>query len=219
MKVLITAGPTREAIDPVRFISNRSSGRMGYALAQAAIERGHDVTLITGPVAITPPQEATAIAVTSAQQMFDAVKQHLKGHQAAIFSAAVADYRPVQVSDQKIKKGPSRMTLELEKNPDILGSARSLFGFKGVLVGFAAESENLIQNATEKLQRKMCDLLVANNIAQPGIGFDSDENEVTLLAPNLPPLHLRRDSKLEIARALLERVEELAARKFGLHSP
>lgn len=219
MKLLITAGPTREAIDPVRYLSNRSSGKMGYAFASAALERGHEVTLISGPVCLTPPPGASLIPVTSAQDMFAAVQQQLKAHQAAIFAAAVADYRPAEVLPFKFKKGASRITLDLEKNPDILGSARSLFGFKGVLVGFAAETEDLIQNATSKLQRKMCDIVIANNVAQPGIGFDSEENEVTIISANAPPIPLRRDSKLEIARALLERIEELAARKFGKNAP
>jgi phosphopantothenoylcysteine synthetase/decarboxylase len=219
VKLLITAGPTREAIDPVRFLSNRSSGKMGYAFAQAAIERGHEVTLISGPVCLTPPPSAQLVQVLSAQDMYDAVQQQIKGHHAAIFAAAVADYRPAEVLPFKFKKGASRITLDLEKNPDILGSARSLFGFKGVLIGFAAETEDLIRNATGKLQRKMCDLVIANNVAQPGIGFDSEENEVTVISANAPPLPLRRDSKLEIARALMERIEEFAARKFGKNAP
>lgn len=219
MNLLITAGPTREALDPVRYLSNRSSGKMGYALAHAALERGHAVTLISGPVCLPPPPGANVIPVISAQDMYSAVQQHIKGQHSAIFAAAVADYRPAQVLPYKFKKGASRITLDLEKNPDILGSARSLFGFKGILVGFAAETEDLIQNATSKLQRKQCDLLIANNVAQPGIGFDSEENEVTILTPHTPPQPLRRDSKLEIARALLERIEELAVRKFGKHAP
>lgn len=219
MNLLITAGPTREALDPVRYLSNRSSGKMGYAFATAALERGHAVTLISGPVCLPPPTGAQVIPVISAQDMYSAVQQHIKSQHSAIFAAAVADYRPAQVLPYKFKKGASRITLDLEKNPDILGSARSLFGFKGILVGFAAETEDLIQNATSKLQRKQCDLLIANNVAQPGIGFDSEENEVTILAPNTPPQPLRRDSKLEIARALLERIEELAVRKFGKNAP
>ena len=219
MKILITAGPTREAIDPVRYISNRSSGKMGFALAQAAQERGHEVTLVAGPVALSAPDGVDCVKVVTAAEMFGAVKERIRGQEIAIFAAAVADYRPVDVAPQKIKKGSSRMTIELEKTEDILGSARPAFGFKGVLIGFAAETENLIQNAMTKLQRKMCDMVVANNVAEAGIGFDSDANEVILCTSAQPPLPMRRDTKLEIARVIIERAEELAARKYGKKTP
>ena len=216
MKLLITAGPTREAIDPVRYLSNRSSGRMGYALAQAGLEAGHEVVLISGPVAIPAPAGVRLIQVESAQQMHDAVQAAIGSVDAAIFSAAVADYRPAQVAEQKIKKHDSELVLHLERTPDILGSARSVFGFRGLLVGFAAETQNLAAYATDKLQRKGCDLLVANDVSQPGIGFDSAENEVTLFLPDGTVQRLPRSSKLEIARSILRKVEALTP---GPHTP
>jgi phosphopantothenoylcysteine synthetase/decarboxylase len=192
---------------------------MGYALAQAALERGHEVTLVSGPVSIPVPEGVTLLQVTTAQEMYLAVEQNIKGHEVAIFSAAVADYRPAMVSDVKIKKGAARLTLELERTQDILGSTRSVFGFKGVLIGFAAETDEVVRFATEKMQRKMCDMVVANNVGTPGIGFDSEMNEVILCAPGQAPQPLRRDTKVEIARYLIERAEEIAARKFGKKSP
>ena len=214
MKLLITAGPTREALDPVRYLSNRSSGKMGYALAAAAIDAGHEVVLVSGPVSLTAPAGAHVVKVESAQQMFEAVQAHLPHCQAAVFAAAVADYRPVQVAGQKIKKKDDEPTLHLERTPDILGSARSVFGFKGVLVGFAAETQDLVGYAQEKLQRKGCDLLVANDVSQPGIGFDSEENEVILLAPNAPPRPLPRGSKAGIAREIIRVVTGLVDSSF-----
>jgi phosphopantothenoylcysteine decarboxylase/phosphopantothenate--cysteine ligase len=216
MNLLITAGPTREAIDPVRYLSNRSSGRMGYALAETAVAAGHEVTLISGPVSIEAPSGATVIKVESAQQMFDAVREHIATSAAAVFSAAVADYRPTKIATQKIKKHDDELTLHLERTPDILGSARSVFGFTGVLVGFAAETEKLIEHAQSKLKRKGCDLLVANDVSQPGIGFDSAENEVTLCSPDGQTDTLARASKLEIARCILLKVEALVAAR---HAP
>ena len=209
MKLLITAGPTREALDPVRYLSNRSSGKMGYALAAAAIEAGHQVILISGPVSLAAPAGAEVVRVESAQQMYEAVQMHLGECAAGVFAAAVADYRPVRVEGQKIKKKEGELTLRLERTPDILGSARSVFGFKGVLVGFAAETQGLLEYAKEKLQRKGCDLLVANDVSLPGIGFDSEENEVILLSPHAAPRHLPRGSKAEIAREIIGVVSSL----------
>lgn len=211
MRLLITAGPTREPIDPVRFLSNRSSGRMGYALAEAACEAGHEVVLISGPVTISAPDGVTLIKVETAREMFAAVQTHLSGCDAAIFSAAVADYRPVQVGTQKMKKTADKLTLELERTEDILGSARSKLGFCGFLVGFAAETENLIEHAQEKLTRKGCDMIVANDVSQAGIGFDSVENEVTLCLPGGRTLHLPRQSKAALARDLIAHITQLSA--------
>lgn len=211
MKLLITAGPTREALDPVRYLSNRSSGKMGYALAQAAQDAGHTVTLISGPVSLPPPEWIQLVKVESAQQMYDAVRDHIGSADIAIFSAAVADYRPAQVATQKIKKHDSELVLHLERTPDILGSARTVFGFPGVLVGFAAETQNLVEHAQDKLQRKQCDMVVANDVSQPGIGFDSEENTVTLCFPDGSVQPLPRTSKLEIARYLVRIVESLAS--------
>lgn len=215
MKILITAGPTREPLDPVRYLTNRSSGKMGYALAEAARDAGHEVTLISGPVNLPAPQGVETVQTETARQMFEAVRDRLSSHAAAIFSAAVADYRPAAVAEQKIKKTGDRLTLELEKTEDILGSARSLFGYAGFLVGFAAETENLAANAQEKCHRKGCDLLVANDVSQPGIGFDSTENEVTLFRPDAPALRLPRQSKADLARELMALISRLAAAKIA----
>jgi phosphopantothenoylcysteine decarboxylase/phosphopantothenate--cysteine ligase len=207
MRILITAGPTREPIDPVRFISNRSSGRMGYALAQAAREAGCAVTLVSGPTSLVPPVGANFVPVETAKQMFDAVAGIIKAHDIAIFSAAVADYRPVEVASEKIKKTEPRMVLEFERTADILGSARVQFGFEGFLVGFAAETENVLQEAHSKLRRKACDLVVANDVSKPGTGFDSDENEVTLCLPGSKSLPLPRSTKTELAREIIRFIQ------------
>lgn len=208
MRLLITAGPTREPIDPVRYLSNRSSGKMGYALAEAALEAGHEVILISGPVTLTAPAGATVVKVETARQMFEAVRAHLPGCAAAIFSAAVADYRPVQVAEEKMKKTTERLTIELERTEDILGSARMRFGFRGFLMGFAAETENLIANAQDKLNRKGCDMIVANDVSQEGIGFDSAENEVTLCLPGGRTILVPRQTKAALARRLIAHIAE-----------
>ena len=203
MKFLITAGPTREAIDPVRYLTNRSSGRMGYALAGAARHEGHEVLLISGPTTLDVPAGVDFINVESAQQMYDAVRDMVKGVDVAILCAAVADYRPVAVADQKIKKSADRMVLELERTPDILGSMRSVFGFEGKLIGFAAETQNIVDYARGKLQRKQCDFVVANDVSQPGIGFDSRENAVVLVYPD-HEVYLEQDTKEHIAMQIIE---------------
>lgn len=180
MKILITAGPTREAIDPVRYISNRSSGKMGYAIAIAAAAAGHEVMLISGPVSLPAPEGVHVINIESAEQLLQAVTANLVSTDLAIFAAAVADYRPSTVALEKIKKTEGAMTLELERTPDVLGSVRST-GYKGGLVGFAAETNDLLAHAKAKLEKKGCDLIIANDVSQSGIGFDSDHNAVTLL--------------------------------------
>ena len=213
MHFLITAGPTREPIDPVRYLSNRSSGKMGYALAAAAIEAGHTVTLISGPVAISAPVGVPVIHVETAQEMFDAVAARIKGADVAIFCAAVADYRVASVAGEKIKKSKDELTLTLVKNPDILGSARSVFGFAGFLVGFAAETSDLARHAFDKLKRKKCDLLVANDVSRSDIAFDREVNEVALFFPDGSREDLPLASKREIAAALIGRIESLSRKK------
>lgn len=203
MKFLITAGPTREAIDPVRYLTNRSSGRMGYALAGAARHEGHEVLLISGPTTLDVPAGVDFIQVESAQQMYDAVGDMLKGVDVAILCAAVADYRPVACAEQKIKKNSERMVLELERTPDILGSMRSIFGFEGKLIGFAAETQNVVEYARGKMERKQCDFVVANDVSQPGIGFDSRENAVALVYPD-HEVYLEQDTKEHIAMHIIE---------------
>lgn len=203
MKFLITAGPTREPIDPVRYLTNRSSGRMGYALAGAARHEGHEVVLVSGPTQLDVPAGVDFVQVETAQQMYEAVRDLLRGVDVAILCAAVADYRPVVCGTQKMKKGAERMVLELEKTPDILGSMRSVFGFEGKLVGFAAETNDVIAYAQDKLQRKKCDFVVANDVSRSDIGFDTRENEVTLVFPNhLVPLE--KDTKEQIALRIIE---------------
>lgn len=208
MNLLVTAGATREPIDPVRYLTNRSSGKMGYALASAGAQLGHRVTLISGPTSLDIPSHVDFIPVETAQEMLEAVKLKIGGKDAAIFSAAVADYRPASVSDRKIKKTADSLTLELVQNPDILGSARHQFKYDGILVGFAAETENLETNAREKLRQKGCDLVVANDISKKGIGFDSDHNEVLLVYPeHTRPIPI--DSKERLAHTLLQAIHEL----------
>ena len=207
MHFLITAGPTREALDPVRYLSNRSSGRMGFALAAAAAGAGHDVALIAGPVSLATPEGVTRVDVTTAQEMFDAVSRFIPAADAAIFSAAVADYRPASPAAHKIRKSAATLTLTLERTPDILGSVRSEFGWRGFLVGFAAETEDVLGRAREKLERKGCDVIVANDVSQPGIGFDAPENEVTLVFKDGSMQALPRMAKEKLAKLLIVEFE------------
>lgn len=184
MKILITAGPTREAIDPVRYLTNRSSGKMGYAIAEAAAHAGHQVLLVSGPTSLDVPAGVDFIPVESAAEMYEVVARYLPKMGAAFFAAAVADYTPKKVSDQKIKKSGDGFVLEMVKTQDILGSAREGIGFEGFLVGFAAETENLEANARTKLVKKGCDLIVANDVSRSDIGFDSHDNEALLVFPD-----------------------------------
>lgn len=209
MHFLITAGPTREPIDPVRYLSNRSSGKMGYALAAAALEAGHEVTLVSGPVAIAAPAGVTLFSVETAQEMYDAVAGLIPVADVAIFCAAVADYRVASVAGEKIKKSEDELTLRLVKNPDILGSAREVFGFTGVLVGFAAETNDLARHALDKLRRKQCDCIVANDVSRMDIAFDRDVNEVSLFFADGSREELPFASKREIAEALIARIASL----------
>ena len=213
MKVLVTAGPTREPIDPVRFLTNRSSGKMGYALADALVHEGHSVLLISGPTALDVPAGLDFLQVETAAEMYNVVSRYIGRMEIAIFAAAVADYTPAQVPQQKIKKSGDTLTLELVRTADILGSARREFGFGGTLVGFAAETEHLEASAREKLHRKACDLVIANDVSQPGIGFDSDVNEVLLVYPAhteaLPPA-----SKHDLAHQLVAAIQQLHFEKI-----
>ena len=207
VNILITAGPTREAIDPVRFLSNRSSGKMGYELAAAFARVGHAVLLVSGPTALDVPDGVDFLPVESAAEMHEAVGRHIGRMEIAVFAAAVADYAPAVCAPQKIKKSSSTLTLELVKTPDILGSARAPFGFTGTLVGFAAETNNLEANAREKLTRKSCDLVIANDVSEAGIGFDSNDNKVILVYPNHTeslPLASKHDLAHQLVHAILE---------------
>ncbi len=212
MKVLVTAGPTREPLDPVRYLTNRSSGKMGYAMADSFARAGHQVLLVSGPTVLEVPDGVDFLPVETAEEMFAAVQRHIGRMEAAVFSAAVADYRPAAVSGHKIKKSGETLTLELVRTPDILGSVRGEFGFTGTLVGFAAETENLLENARDKLARKGCDLVIANDVSKPGIGFDSDRNEVLLVFPDrVEPLP--EDDKHHLAPRIVREIERLAAER------
>lgn len=208
MKYLITAGPTVEPIDPVRYLTNRSSGRMGYALAAAAAKRGHQVLLISGPTQLEIPEGVDYMPAETAEEMYQAVASQIDRMDVAVFAAAVADYTPAQVAEQKIKKVGDEMTLTLTRTKDILGSARDVMNFTGTLVGFAAETENLIENARGKCFRKKCDLVVANDVSRQDIGFDSSENEVTLVYPKHEE-SLPQDDKEHLAYHLIEIIEEI----------
>lgn len=206
VNILVTAGPTREPIDPVRFLSNRSSGKMGYELANAFVHAGHSVLLVSGPTALDVPDGVDFVPVETAAEMYEAVANHLGRMHVAAFAAAVADYTPVQAAREKLKKSGESLTLELTRTPDILGSAREPMGFTGTLVGFAAETENLEANAREKLTRKSCDLIIANDVSKAGIGFDSDFNEVILVYPDhieTPPAASKRDLAHDLAEAIV----------------
>lgn len=206
MNILITAGPTREPIDPVRYLTNRSSGKMGYAIAGAAVHEGHRVLLISGPTSIDVPDGVDFISVETAAEMHEAVASHIGRMQAAIFAAAVADYTPAHVAPEKIKKSGETLTLELEKTRDILGSARCEMHFAGYLVGFAAETENLECNARAKLERKACNLVVANDVSRSDIGFDSEHNEALLVFPSRTEV-FGKAAKHDLAMRVIRLVE------------
>ena len=185
MTYLITAGPTREPIDPVRYLTNRSSGKMGYAIAKAGVKKGHRIILISGPTSLDIPDGCDLIPVETAEEMAEAVANWLPHTDVAIFAAAVSDYRVKTYSEQKIKKSPARdeITLELIKNPDLLAEARSKHQYEGLLIGFAAETENVLENAKAKLSRKGCDVILANDVSRPQEGFDADQNNITAVFP------------------------------------
>lgn len=179
--VLVTAGPTQEAIDPVRFLTNRSSGKMGYAVVEAALERGASVTLVTGPVAIEPPPGARTIAVRSAAEMSSAVNDNLATATIVVMAAAVADYRPASIQHQKIKKNGKALVLDLEPTDDILAAVTKAPGSR-IVIGFAAETENVLENARKKLNEKGADLIVANDVSGSDAGFDVDMNRIALVS-------------------------------------
>ncbi|GFO69080.1 peptidase ClpP [Geomonas limicola] len=211
-RILVTAGPTQEEIDPVRFISNHSSGKMGYAIARQARLRGAEVTLVTGPCAIVPPYGVEVVRVQSAAAMREAVLARLETTDVVIKAAAVADYRPKARAGQKVKKVAEELAIELEKNPDILGEVGRLKG-KQLLVGFAAETDDLVANAKAKLARKNLDLIVANDVSQEGAGFNVDTNIAKLLFADGRIEDVPLTGKQELAGIILDRVEQL--RKAG----
>jgi len=210
-RVLVTAGPTREPIDPVRYVGNRSSGRMGYALAQAAWRRGARVTLVSGPSSLPAPEGVEIVRVETAVEMHDAVAARLAQADVSIFAAAVADFRPDAVHDAKVKRAAHAggLALTLTANPDVAGDTRATRKAGSVSVGFALETEDVLANALAKLHAKGFDLLVANDATAEGSGFDVDTNRVTLLASGREPEALPLLPKDEVAEVVLDRVAEL----------
>jgi phosphopantothenoylcysteine decarboxylase/phosphopantothenate--cysteine ligase len=206
--ILITAGPTREDLDPVRYITNRSSGKMGYAVAEAAARRGARVILVSGPVNLDTPPGVERLDVRTAEQMHRAVTQKLPDSSVAIFAAAVADYRPAETAGEKIKRNKEPLTIRLEPTPDILAEAAQTKGDR-LIVGFAAETDHVAENARKKLAAKNADLIVANDVTAEGAGFDHDTNIVTLFSRDGRDLALPRLSKSEVAQRILDEVLRL----------
>jgi phosphopantothenoylcysteine decarboxylase / phosphopantothenate---cysteine ligase len=213
LRVLVTAGPTHESVDPVRFISNRSSGRMGFAIAAEAARRGAQVTLVAGPTSISAPAVAELIRVRRASEMRDAVLSRSDAMDVVVMAAAVADYTPVEPSSQKVSKDEESLTLVLQRTPDILGELgrrRLGKGHGPLLIGFAAETEDVVARAAAKRENKHVDLIVANDVSHEDSGFDVDVNEVTFVGPDGVE-SLPRQSKGRVAAALLDRIEKLIA--------
>ena len=213
--VVITAGPTREPIDPVRYITNHSSGKMGYALAEAAIEAGAKVTLISGPVNLNTPARVTRINVSTAQEMYEAAIETAAQCDIFIASAAVADYTPVAVADQKIKQHTDSMTIELRPTIDIVASVAALEP-KPFTVGFAAETQNIIGYAQSKLNKKKLNMIIANDVSVAGIGFNSDDNAATLIWPK-GQLEIPKVSKRQLARTIIESISQQCSKDQHAH--
>ena len=206
--ILITAGPTQERLDPVRFISNRSSGKMGFALAEAAAHRGAKVILIAGPVHLPDPAGMQVVHVQTAVEMRAAVMEHLEAASIIVKAAAVADYHVAQVPVRKIKKTPTRISLELDPTPDILAEVGRSKGDR-LLIGFAAETDNLLEEARRKMETKNCDMVVANLVNQDGTGFEADDNEVVLVLRTGETIGLKKAPKREIAERIFDQVLKL----------
>jgi phosphopantothenoylcysteine decarboxylase/phosphopantothenate--cysteine ligase len=203
VRFVVTAGPTREPIDPVRFLSNRSSGKMGYAIAEAALESGHDVTLISGPVNLSPPEHVRFVSVTTSEEMFATVQSAIGDCDVLVMCAAVADYKPAKFSSQKLKKENTTRSLELVSTTDILsaitGGSRSFLA-----VGFAAETNDVEENARKKLRAKNCDMIIANDVSREESGMESDQNEVEVFFRNGERKKIPRAAKKIIARELVK---------------
>ena len=206
--IVVTAGPTCEDLDPVRYLTNRSSGKMGYALAQAAARRGARVILISGPVRLDPPQGVEFVSVRSTEQMHRAVLQHFAGATALIMAAAVADYRPIAPQAAKIKRTGERLTLELESTPDILADAARGKGER-IIIGFAAETSDVARHARDKLESKQADLIVANDVTAEGAGFDHDTNVITLYTRDGREQAFPRMPKIDAAHRILDQLRAL----------
>jgi phosphopantothenoylcysteine decarboxylase/phosphopantothenate--cysteine ligase len=209
VKFVVTAGPTREPLDPVRYLSNRSSGKMGYAIAAAALEKHHAVTLISGPVALAAPSGAEIICVTTGDEMFDAVAARLDDCDVLVMCAAVSDYTPAKVETRKMEKRKTPFALELIPTRDILASLpRKNRSY--LVVGFAAETHDLETNAQKKLREKNCDLIVANDVSKTDSGMESDENEVTIFFRSGESKTISRTSKKIIARELVKIISKMS---------
>lgn len=204
VRVMVTAGPTREAIDPVRFITNRSTGKMGYALARRAMLRGAEVTLVSGPVALEPVPFVDTVPVISARDMFEAVRDRMPSHDILIKAAAVADYRPDHVSEEKIKKKDSDMIISLERTTDIIGHIGENRRPDQVICGFSMETQNMLENSRRKLSAKKMDMIVANNLKEKGAGFGTDTNRVTIITEKKDET-LKLMSKECVADVILDR--------------
>lgn len=215
--ILITAGPTQEAIDPVRTITNRSSGKMGYAIAGNAVARGAKVILVSGPVAIAAPSGVELVRVESAEDMKMAVLKRLDAASVFIGVAAVADYRPANPSDQKLKKTSARLSIELEPTSDILAAVGQRKNDR-IVIGFAAETQNLLAEARRKLTTKNCDMIVANLVGRGGTGFESDENEVLLVTGAGEPIVIEKAPKTAIAALILDQIAMLRLKSVGLRA-
>jgi phosphopantothenoylcysteine decarboxylase/phosphopantothenate--cysteine ligase len=213
VRFLITAGPTREPIDPVRYLSNRSSGQMGYAIAETALDAGHEVILISGPANLDPPRNAELVSVSTSDEMFDAVHEHLKDCHVLVMCAAVADYKPKQVSKTKIKKRGANIFLELTPTRDILASLPKQDRHY-LVVGFAAETENVEANARNKLQEKDCDVVVANDVSRADSGMETDKNEVTILFRDGEIKTISRAPKKIVARELIKIFENVCEKRL-----
>jgi phosphopantothenoylcysteine decarboxylase/phosphopantothenate--cysteine ligase len=210
--VIVTAGPTQEFLDPVRFLTNSSSGKMGYELAEEALRRGAEVILISGPTHIFPPRKAAVKKVQTAREMEKEILKHFASSDIVIMAAAVSDFRFAESTPHKIKKETLREKIEIVPTQDILQKlGRKKEG--RILVGFSAETENVVENAQKKMRKKNLDLIVANNVLDEGIGFGSDFNQVSLISPGSKIVHSERKSKLEISQMILDRVEDIVGKK------
>jgi phosphopantothenoylcysteine decarboxylase/phosphopantothenate--cysteine ligase len=210
--VIVTAGPTQEFLDPVRFLTNGSSGKMGYELAEEALRRGAEVILISGPAHIFPPRKAVVKKVQTAREMEKEVLKHFASSDIVIMAAAVSDFRFAESTPHKIKKETLKEKIEIVPTQDILQKLGSKKEGR-ILVGFSAETENVVENAQKKLRKKNLDLIVANNVLDEGIGFGSDFNQVSLISPGGKIVHSERKSKLEISQMILDRVEDIVGKK------
>ena len=213
MKVLVTAGPTREPIDPVRFVSNRSSGKMGYAVAQAAQRAGHEVCLVSGPVALEPPPGVDVVRVATAAEMLAAVEKRVRGCDMLVMAAAVADWRPKKIAARKLKKSAGPPRIEWEATPDVLQTLAPLKKKTQVFCGFAAETENLAREARRKLREKNLDAIAANDVSKNDRGFEADRNALAIYFADGRATRVALATKTKCAKTLVRALEEICAAK------